>query len=72
MLLILHFGAKSLNTPRIVAPGVGQLQFRTGLGRRLEAELIHELRSWLHTYNWHRPHASLNQLPHQPLWPRSE
>jgi transposase InsO family protein len=51
---------------------VGQLQFRTGLGRRHEAELIHELRSWLPTYNWHRPHASLNQLPHQPLWPRSE
>ena len=22
-----------------------------------------QLRSWLHTYNWHRPHASLNQQP---------
>jgi transposase InsO family protein len=26
-------------------------------------ERSQQLRRWLHTYNWHRPHASLNQLP---------
>ena len=26
-------------------------------------ERSQELRSWLHQYNWHRPHASLNRLP---------
>ncbi|MGH9474519.1 MAG: integrase core domain-containing protein, partial [Terriglobales bacterium] len=26
-------------------------------------ERSQELRSWLHSYNWHRPHASLGLLP---------
>jgi transposase InsO family protein len=33
--------------------------------RRYEtsAERLHHLQPWTHLYNWHRPHASLNQSP---------
>jgi transposase InsO family protein len=27
------------------------------------AERLDHLQPWVHSYNWHRPHASLNQLP---------
>lgn len=33
--------------------------------RRYEnsAQRLHHLQPWTHHYNWHRPHASLNQMP---------
>jgi transposase InsO family protein len=27
------------------------------------ADRLHHLAPWIHQYNWHRPHASLNQMP---------
>ena len=34
-------------------------------GRRYEnsAQRMEQLQPWTHQYNWHRPHASLNQMP---------